>query len=66
VHYNANERHVALLGEGLPVLQQANYSPAATNSDQPRTPLGPGIMPCSRPCRSDQVNLAEGMPGADR
>jgi hypothetical protein len=25
VHYNANERHVALLGEGLPVPQQDNY-----------------------------------------
>ena len=25
VHYNANERHVALLGEGLPIPQQDNY-----------------------------------------
>jgi hypothetical protein len=25
VHYNANERHVALIGEGLPVPQQDNY-----------------------------------------
>ena len=25
VHYNANERHVALIGEGLPIPQQDNY-----------------------------------------
>jgi hypothetical protein len=25
VHYNANERHVALLGDGLPIPQQDNY-----------------------------------------
>jgi hypothetical protein len=25
MHYNANERHVALLGEGLPIPQQDNY-----------------------------------------
>jgi hypothetical protein len=25
VHYNANERHVALIGEGIPVPQQDNY-----------------------------------------
>jgi hypothetical protein len=25
VHYNANQRHVALIGEGLPIPQQDNY-----------------------------------------
>jgi hypothetical protein len=51
VHYNANERHVALLGEGLPVPQQDNYltrlheSPSGTpplphaNGDGDRRPL---------------------------
>jgi hypothetical protein len=34
VHYNANERHVALLGEGLPIPQQDNYRSHLHDSNQ--------------------------------